>query len=83
MREKNLMEDNFNIKIQYLELRNEKTLSISNKLNKSKIFIAYYLNNVRFGFKFLHIKPFYLGNYSGVFFLALYFLYNIYNYFKL
>ena len=47
MKEKNLMEDSFNIKIQYLELRNEKTLSISNKLNKSKIFIAYYLNNVR------------------------------------
>ena len=47
LREKYLMENSFNIKIQYLELRNEKTLSISNKLNKSKIFIAYYLNNVR------------------------------------
>ena len=42
-----------------------------------------FVYKVRFGFKFLHIKPFYLGNYSGVFFLVLYFLYNIYNYFKL
>ena len=37
----------FNIKIEYLELRNDKTLSISNKSKGSKIFVAYYLNGIR------------------------------------
>lgn len=47
LEKKNLMQDSFNIKIDYLELRNEKTLSMSNKLNKSRIFIGYYLNGIR------------------------------------
>ena len=37
----------YNIKIDYLELRNKTNLTISNKAKNSKIFIAYYLNNVR------------------------------------
>ena len=37
----------FNVKIEYLELRNIADLKISKKINKSKIFIAYYLNKVR------------------------------------
>ncbi len=43
-----LIEKNYNkIRIDYLELRNEKNLKISNSLNKSKLFIAYYINKVR------------------------------------
>ena len=41
------IEKNYNIKIEYLEMRNYKNLRISNKVNNSKIFIAYYLNKVR------------------------------------
>ena len=37
----------FNVKIEYLELRNIADLKTSKKINKSKIFIAYYLNKVR------------------------------------
>jgi len=37
----------YNIKIDYLELRNKTNLAISNKTKNSKIFIAYYLNSVR------------------------------------
>jgi len=39
--------DNFKIKIDYLELRNIKNLNISNTNQNSRLFIAYYLNNVR------------------------------------
>ena len=35
------------IKIDYLELRNIKNLKLSNTKNNSRLFIAYYLNNVR------------------------------------
>jgi pantoate--beta-alanine ligase len=37
----------FNIKIEYLENRNTNDLSLSNKYNGSKIFLAYYYKNVR------------------------------------
>ena len=36
-----------NVKIEYLELRNIKDLKISNKLKNSKIFVSFYINNVR------------------------------------
>ena len=38
---------NFKIKIDYLELRDEKSLKISKTNKNSRLFIAYYLNNVR------------------------------------
>ena len=47
LREKNKLQKKFNINIEYLELRNKKTLLRSNKSEDSKIFIAYYLNDVR------------------------------------
>ncbi len=37
----------YKIKIDYLELRNKKNLKVSKKTNNSRLFIAYYLNNVR------------------------------------
>ena len=37
----------YNITVEYLELRNAKNLKISNKFKDSKIFIAYYLNKTR------------------------------------
>ena len=37
----------FNIKIEYLENRNTDDLSLSNKYNGSKIFLAYYYKDVR------------------------------------
>jgi pantoate--beta-alanine ligase len=37
----------FNIKIDYLENRNTNDLSLSNKYNGSKIFLAYYYKGVR------------------------------------
>ncbi|MBD1174692.1 pantoate--beta-alanine ligase [Pelagibacterales bacterium SAG-MED01] len=37
----------FNINIEYMELRNILNLKKSNKIKNSKIFIAYYLNNIR------------------------------------
>ena len=36
-----------NVKIEYLELRNIKNLKISNKLENSKIFVSFYINNIR------------------------------------
>jgi len=44
---KNDFERFFNIKIEYLENRNTDDLSLSNKYNRSKIFLAYYYKNVR------------------------------------
>ncbi len=38
---------NYNIKIEYLEARNEKNLSIYNKKNKFRLFFAYYIRNIR------------------------------------
>jgi len=37
----------FKIKIEYLELRNKKSLNISKKIKGSKLFVAYYLKNIR------------------------------------
>ncbi len=37
----------FKIKIEYLELRNINNLKLSNVINSSKLFVAYYLNGVR------------------------------------
>ena len=37
----------FNIKLEYLEMRNLKNLKTSNKTKNSKLFVAYYINNVR------------------------------------
>ena len=41
------IEKNFDVKIEYLETRREKDLSITNSIKKSRIFIAYYLDKVR------------------------------------
>ena len=45
--QKKELKNNYKIKIDYLELRNKKNLKVSNKTNNSRLFIAYYLNNVR------------------------------------
>ena len=37
----------YNIKIDYLELRDTKNLKLTNKIRNAKIFIAYYVNKVR------------------------------------
>ena len=41
------LKNNFKIEIDYLELRNTKNLKLSKTKNNSRLFIAYYLNNVR------------------------------------
>lgn len=41
------LKNNYKIKIDYLELRNIKNLKFSNTKNNSRLFIAYYLKNVR------------------------------------
>ena len=45
--QKKQLEKNFNIQIDYLEIRDKKNLRISKKTTNSKLFIAYYLNHVR------------------------------------
>ena len=44
---KNELKRNFDIKIDYLELRNTKNLKLTDKITNAKIFIAYYINKVR------------------------------------
>ena len=44
---KNNLQKKYKIKIEYLELRNVNNLRLSNVVNRSKIFVAYYLNEVR------------------------------------
>ena len=44
---KNELKMNYDIKIDYLELRNTKNLKLTNKITNAKIFIAYYINKVR------------------------------------
>ena len=44
---KNKLKKLYNIDIEYLEIRNKKNLQLSNKISNSKIFLAYYLNNIR------------------------------------
>ena len=45
--QKKELKNNYKIKIDYLELRNKKNLKVSKTINNSRLFIAYYLNNVR------------------------------------
>tara|TARA_B100001057_G_scaffold391669_1_gene399995 strand:+ start:256 stop:1071 length:816 start_codon:yes stop_codon:yes gene_type:complete len=45
--QKKEMENYFKIKIDYLELRDKKSLKFSNRNKNSRLFIAYYLNRVR------------------------------------
>ena len=47
LKKKKELEKKYNINIEYLEIRNKKNLQISKKIRNSKIFIAYYLNNIR------------------------------------
>ena len=44
---KNELKKKYDIKIDYLELRNSKNLKLTNKIINAKIFIAYYINKVR------------------------------------
>ena len=44
---KNQLKRNYDIKIDYLELRNTKNLKLTDKVTDAKIFIAYYINKVR------------------------------------
>jgi len=44
---KNKLEKIYGINIEYLEVRNKKNLQLSNKINNSKIFLGYYLNEIR------------------------------------
>ena len=44
---KNKLQRKYDIKIDYLELRNTKNLRLSNKIKNGKIFVGYYINKVR------------------------------------
>ena len=44
---KNELKKKYDIKIDYLELRNTKNLKLTDKIKNAKIFIAYYINKVR------------------------------------
>ena len=44
---KNELVKKYDIKIDYLELRNTKNLKLTNKIKNAKIFVAYYINDVR------------------------------------
>ena len=44
---KNELEKFYGINIEYLEVRNEKNLQLSKKIKNSRIFLAYYLNDIR------------------------------------
>ena len=46
-KKKNELEKKYDIKIEYLELRDTKNLKLTNKIKNAKIFIAYYINKVR------------------------------------
>ena len=41
------LQKKFNIKIDYLEVRNEKNLTTLTKNKKIRLFVAYYVNKVR------------------------------------
>jgi len=45
--QKKRLKNNYKITIDYLELRNKKNLKLSKTTSNSRLFIAYYLNNVR------------------------------------
>jgi pantoate--beta-alanine ligase len=42
-----LLKENFKIKIEYFELRNSTNLNLTNKIKNSKLFLAYYIKNIR------------------------------------
>ena len=44
---KNELNNTFNVRVEYLELRNSINLKKANKIKNSRIFISYYLNKVR------------------------------------
>ena len=44
---KKKLEKKYNIKIDYLEFRDEKNLNLNNFKNKYRLFVAYYIDNVR------------------------------------
>ena len=44
---KNELIKKYNIKIEYLELRDTKNLKLTTKIRNAKIFIAYYIDKVR------------------------------------
>ncbi len=44
---KNELKKKYDIKIDYLELRNTKNLRLTNKIKNAKIFVAYFINKVR------------------------------------
>ena len=44
---KTKLENLYKIKIDYLEVRNEKNLKISNLHNKCRLFVAYFINKIR------------------------------------
>ena len=44
---KNELEKLYGINIEYLEVRNQKNLRLSNKIKNSRVFLAYYLNDIR------------------------------------
>ena len=46
LKKKNLIKS-YNIKVEYLELRNKTNLKKTNKFKNSKLFIAYYINKIR------------------------------------
>ena len=41
------LQKKYDIKIDYLELRNTKNLRLANKIKNAKIFVAYFINKVR------------------------------------
>ena len=45
--QKEELSNTYKVKIDYLELRNKKNLELSKTTNNSRLFIAYYINNVR------------------------------------
>ena len=47
LKKKNELEKLHNIKIEYLEVRKKRNLQLTNSTKNSKIFLAYYLNNIR------------------------------------
>ena len=47
LKKKNDLSKKFNVKIDYLELRNKFNLTEKFKIKKSKIFVAYYINKIR------------------------------------
>ena len=47
IKQKKQLEINYKIKIDYLELRKERDLKNSKNLSNSKLFIAYYIGDIR------------------------------------